>query len=90
MQPILNCVLNSVTEISSCKMSEAEVQNMNCNYKPSERWKLSRNKNFICSVAKSVIEPQHGGESCGLNDRVHGISCRYSDKTSKQHLSYFS
>ena len=26
----------------------------------------------------------HGGESRDLNDRVHGISCRYSDKTSKQ------
>ena len=22
----------------------------------------------------------HGGESRDLNDRVHGISCRYSDK----------
>ena len=30
-----------------------------------------------------------GGESRGLNDRVHGISCRYSDKTSKQNLSHF-
>ena len=27
---------------------------------------------------------EHGGESCDLNDRVHGISCRYSNKTSKQ------
>ena len=26
----------------------------------------------------------HGGESRNLNDRVHGFSCRYSDKTSKQ------
>ena len=26
----------------------------------------------------------HGGESRDLNDKVHGISCRYSDKTSKQ------
>ena len=26
----------------------------------------------------------HGGESRDLNDRVHGISCRYSDKASKQ------
>ena len=26
----------------------------------------------------------HGGESRDLNDRVHGISCRYSDKTGKQ------
>ena len=32
----------------------------------------------------------HGGESRDLNDRVHGISCRYSDKTSKQNLSHFS
>ena len=31
----------------------------------------------------------HGGESRDLNDRVHGISCRYSDKTSKQNLSHF-
>ena len=26
----------------------------------------------------------HGGESHNLNERIHGISCRYSDKTSKQ------
>ena len=26
----------------------------------------------------------HGGESHDLNDRVHGISCQYSDKTSKR------
>ena len=25
-----------------------------------------------------------GGESRGLNDRVHGISCQYSDKTFKK------
>ena len=31
-----------------------------------------------------------GGESRDLNDRVQGISCRYSDKTSKQNLSHFS
>ena len=31
----------------------------------------------------------HGGESRDLNDRVHGISCRYSDTTSKQNLSHF-
>ena len=27
---------------------------------------------------------RHGGESRDLNDRVHGISYRYSDKTSKR------
>ena len=32
----------------------------------------------------------HGGESRDLNDRVHGISCRYSDNTNKQTQSYFS
>ena len=25
----------------------------------------------------------HGGESRGMNDRVHGISCWFSDKTGK-------
>ena len=30
-----------------------------------------------------------GGESRGLNDRVHGISCRYSDKTCKK-INYIS
>ena len=25
-----------------------------------------------------------GGESRGLNDRVHGVSCLYSDKTCKK------
>ena len=30
-----------------------------------------------------------GGESRGLNDRVHGILCRYLDKTSKK-ISYIS
>ena len=32
----------------------------------------------------------HDGESHDLNYRVHGISCRYSNKTSKQNLSHFS
>ena len=32
----------------------------------------------------------HGGESCDLNDGVHRMSCRYSDKTSKENLSHFS
>ena len=29
------------------------------------------------------------GESRGFNDRVHGISCRYSDKTCKK-INYIS
>ena len=32
----------------------------------------------------------HGGESCDLNDGVHRMLCRYSDKTSKENLSHFS
>ena len=35
------------------------------------------------SVAKAPYGT-HGGESRDLNDRVHGISFRYSDKTSKR------
>ena len=31
----------------------------------------------------------HCGESGGLNDRVHGILCRYSDKTCKKIKLYF-
>ena len=31
-----------------------------------------------------IMKNNHGGESRDLNDRVHGISCQYSDKTSKQ------
>ena len=31
----------------------------------------------------------HSGESRDLNDRPHGISCRYSDKTSKQTYHIF-
>ena len=31
----------------------------------------------------------HGGESRGLNGRVHGISWRYSDKTCKK-INYIS
>ena len=30
-----------------------------------------------------------GRQSRGLNDRVHGISCRYSDKTCQQ-INYIS
>ena len=30
-----------------------------------------------------------GGESRGLDDRVHGMSCRYSDKTRKK-INYIS
>ena len=38
----------------------------------------------------SVLPPfLQGGESCGLNGRVHGISCRYSDKTCKK-INYIS
>ena len=44
----------------------------------------------LCKLLQSanhcLIYPNdvnHGGESRDLNDRVHGISCRYSDKTSK-------
>ena len=32
---------------------------------------------------------EQGRESCGLNDRVHGISCRYSDTTCKK-INYIS
>ena len=32
---------------------------------------------------------KQGGKSCGLNDRVQGISCRYSDKTCKK-INYIS
>ena len=31
----------------------------------------------------------HDGESCDLNDRVHGISCQYSDKISKTNIALF-
>ena len=33
---------------------------------------------------KTTNLEKHGGESLDLNDRVHGISCWYSDKTNKQ------
>ena len=39
------------------------------------------------ALRKTKVEynlQQHSGESRDLNDRAHGISCRYSDKTSKQ------
>ena len=32
---------------------------------------------------KAIKSKTDGGESRDLNDRFHGISCRYSDKTSK-------
>ena len=32
---------------------------------------------------------EKGGESRGFNDRVYGISCRYSDKTCKK-INYIS
>ena len=35
------------------------------------------------------INSNQGGESRGLNDRVHEISCRYSDKTCKK-INYTS
>ena len=28
-----------------------------------------------------TVMNKHGGESRGMNDRVHRISCRFSDKT---------
>ena len=37
----------------------------------------------------SVFWGVQGEESRGLNDRVHGISCRYSDKTCKK-INYIS
>ena len=39
---------------------------------------------LIESVSEGYRAYSHGGESRDLNDRVHGISCRYSDKTSEQ------
>ena len=35
------------------------------------------------ATLKEIISrmTNHGGESRGMNDRVHGISCRFSDKT---------
>ena len=37
----------------------------------------------ICDI--NILEDRfHGGESRDLNDKVHGISCRYSGRTSKQ------
>ena len=40
-----------------------------------------RAHNHVC---EHVLYLNHGGESRDLNDRVLEISCRYSDKTSKQ------
>ena len=43
-----------------------------------------------CLVANSIkVSNFQGGESRGFNDRVHGISCRYSDKTCKK-IKYIS
>ena len=39
--------------------------------------------------ALSLLEANQGGESLGLNDRVDGILCRYSDKTCKK-INYIS
>ena len=41
------------------------------------------------ALALIAIEKQQGGESRGLNDSVHGISCRYADKTCKKIELYF-
>ena len=51
------------------------------NYRMPEIIKLT----MCFHVLKLVFSLKfHGRESRDLNDRVHGISCRYSDKTSKQ------
>ena len=56
---------------------------------------VSRAKDWVSvtvgQAAKTVffIQISQGGESRGLNDRVHGISCRYSDKTCKR-INYIS
>ena len=41
------------------------------------------------SYKDHVINEEQGGESRGLNNRVHGISCRYSAKTCKK-INYIS
>ena len=46
---------------------------------------LATNGGRVPVVAVCILHGQlHGGDSRDLNDRVHGISCRYSDKTSKR------
>ena len=40
-------------------------------------------KRDIDRTGQTGIRYCHGGESRGMNDRVHGISCRFSDKTGK-------
>ena len=45
--------------------------------------------NNTLARAGNVIDNVQGGESRGLNDRVHVISCRYSDKTCKK-IKYIS
>ena len=37
----------------------------------------------------SVGYSDQGGESCGLNDRVHRILCQYWDKTDRK-INYIS
>ena len=51
---------------------------------------LSKVTQTVLKQATAVGHRQHGAESRDLNDRVHGILCRYSDKTSKQNLSHCS
>ena len=43
----------------------------------------------IITVTVLQLSGLQGGESRGLNDRVHAISCRYSDKTCKK-MNYIS
>ena len=44
---------------------------------------------MVVNSKKQLIFNPHGWESRDLNDRVRGISCRYSDKTSKQTYQIF-
>ena len=39
---------------------------------------------FFLFVFVFVLNKHGGEESRDLNDKAHGMSCRYSDKTSKQ------
>ena len=50
------------------------------------RWSEDKQKRSKNTGDQLVILRQfcHGVEPGDLTDRVHGISCRYSDKTSKQ------
>ena len=40
-------------------------------------------------VVVAIKYMPHGGESRDVNDRVHGISCQYSDKTRKHAYHFF-